>query len=984
MDFSESLSEFTKDQNINDSEGAGMLDNFQKEEQEAIDLKEEDKFNTAYQASDMGVSGPSNEDYDYQSEFQSGNNFSSDDNGGVNLSNSGIKPATTSVADRDVTTGEPIFGDIPDDEGYIQDGMSELQGSSVNTKTGSPPQDMGSLAKIAYGMQKNGSDYDDFVRNTQGSWSDQQRAVAWNAMERTDLDLQDMKDYGARNLRENADVVYSRSADIAEDIEESDLAANEMWIGSGRNIVEYFNPEGSAAMTDEDVNKSNLATMSMFNWNIPMMTFMVNEVVQSGDQNLAKSFLHMIDQYDATQVSAASVGRAIGAVGGDILTYVTVGGSVLVGRMAAASMKYGAKKALSKIASVAAFDATTEGTSSTMFNMNRQKVEIASGEREELDTGTMAAAGAVGAGLAAGLGVGVATIADPMLRKYGTDAMRKGYNAIRPSSAGKKPPVSASQFVPRPVTFQSEMGREIVAMKGDDISVKKFKNKLNTWIGEGTISKEEVDWSGLNLLENGKRVTKQDLMDVLNTNRPVPTLSNVVEVKFRDNSLLADDTENYRELIINVDRTGYYPGQQDHLGSTGVTQGDQANVGHVRLSDSAFGGQKGTMFLEGQSDIIKSAPEDTLVYSESAKAVRGAELDKNVAKVNGNLVKAIKARDELQEKMMDKHGTLENMPQVDRIKLGNANRTIDSYEARIYEMQENVVDKPMELTPGEEMYTPPFTPFRSRKSNNDLLFRSAMMDAMNTESTYLSWPRDAGQVAKIQKWDASNPQEYPEAIVNFYTKDLEKIAKSYGFKVEEFVPDEFGPGAIPDTVYRINTPGPDMPQDYLIFSTEAEGEAFLDNLMYLDNNNPNVQNRTETPLSTQAERLYRPNLYSEFRLGLPEELGGGIKNFPTKAEMDEYIEELRGLDDTNPLTADGTNTPLADQVRVVPPPPPMNNKFFRAKISPEMRQKWGEEGAGMYSFGAPGSLGKTKSKSRKVEAGRQKRAQKRGEDGRFR
>ena len=321
----------------------------------------------------------------------------------------------------------------------ITQAISELQESKVNTKTGAPHDDMLPLSKIAQGMHDQDATYDDFVTKTQGPYSDQQRATAWDGMKQAKQVMTDIKDQGKR-YQDLPEVEYIRQEGVKDNIDEVQLMASPVWVQSGKTVIDYFNPNGSDGMDEKEVHDFNLNLMSQFNYNLPMMMFYTNEIVQSQDPELAKSFLFLMDQNKATNISTDSVGRAIAGIGGDATSYMTLGGSVIISKLAGASMKAGIRQTLTKILSVTAVDAAAGGTLAASSDISEQTMEGAAGEKDKLDVEQVGETAAIGAAATAVLGVGVASVADPALRKFGVGATRNAIDKLKGMHDELRPP----------------------------------------------------------------------------------------------------------------------------------------------------------------------------------------------------------------------------------------------------------------------------------------------------------------------------------------------------------------------------------------------------------------------------------------------------------------------------------------------------------------------------------------------------------------
>lgn len=948
MDHSEDLTTEMENQNIANSEGASLLNGLETQDQLEEQKRQNGKFQSAIDGSDLNSTGPSLGDYDYENEFNEGNSFKPDEEGGIVLSNKNIKPGTREIAGYDMITGERFKNDYPDEDGYIQSGMDELQSSNVNTKTGAPPEDMLSLTKIAKGI--NGT-YEDFVKAAKGPWSNEQLAIAWDSKESANRVMEDVKNLGIRYSKpeEGQDSVPYRSQGIEEGIDETELVSNAVWIQSGRKFIDYFNPDGAAGMTDEEVHDFNLSTMSQFNWNIPMMMFMAEEVAKSGDKELGQAFLFMMDQNEATYTSMNSVGRALGGVGGDITTYMTLGGGIILSRLAGASIKAGIKQTISKMLSVTAFETTLGGTVGAIDSISRQTVEGAAGERDELDAGQVAKSAGVNAAVNAVIGVGT-SFADPAIRKFGVDTTKKAMDNLSSPGPGKmglsgqKGAIELGgekKFTPTVVEFRSKLIEEIdKGIKGETISVKKLKNKIQLWVNEGKIQQQEVDWSGINQLERDN-ISISEARKIIGANRPVPQVNPVAETRFDSNSF-GNPEGGYRERVISVNKIGPYQGPEGHFGSSGTIPEGNANVGHLRLANSLFDGKRGTMLLEAQSDIRKIPRHETSSKSAMAEKVKITQEERalrianvNVAKLksdwNANLI-------ELGQKYNLDPQTKDYEFQV-LAKLNNAERAkldkMINLELKAEVILNDATNKyeigRKDLSSGRI----PFTPFRDRKSSNDLMFRSAVMDAMNDGSEFLSWPKTPEQVSIIEGWGDNfipgSPEESAlreflnrmKGATDTYTKDLPKIAKAHGFKVEEYVPDEFKNKT--RSGFHPDRPDPE--------GTISEWQNWYESMwgVTLDVSD-DLSNSIVTARGSSGEIL----------------VSGEV------TEVFDYLDDF--LDG-----AKFVSIPFEDNV------------FYRIVFDDASKTKWKEDGAAMYSFGAPVAVG----------AGASQKNQDRDDKGRF-
>lgn len=918
MDFTDQLSEQSEKFEIENSEGANMLHDVQAQQKTEEDKKQDDKFVSAFESSDLSEMGPSSDEYDYGAEHLEGNSFKSGEDGGITLKNINIKPFTKEIAGHDIVTGKKFTDEYYDRDGYLKEGIDTLRESNMNTVTGASIDDVVPLAKIANGVMLSDKGYDDFIKTVGSSWSDEQKKTAWDSAQATKQVMNDVKDLGARYTEfeftgergfkpdpslSDPDKSEEKPEEegIQKDIDEGELVNSTTWMDSGRKMIEYFDPEGLERMTDEEVHQWNLDMASEFNYNIPMMMFYANEIIQSEDQELARSMLFILNQNDETNYSWNSFGRGGLNLALDPTTYVTMGGGILVSRAAGLGMKTGIKKALTQLAAITALEAPIGAAIGVGVDVAKQTVEIGAGERKEISKTQAAGAGAIGAAASIVVGAAAGAVTDPVIRKFGADAMKKGYKNLTGTRPGPYSGQRGSISIGTPqVRFQSELGKEIdrVFEGKNRVSIKKLKNKIRGWLGEGKVRQEEVDWSGLNLADDADTVSRADMKAFLNQRRPIPEIFDVVETRFQEYSL-GNPKGGYREKIISIEGQGEYGGSQYHFGE--VAGKGRAIVGHLRMTTSKHNGTRGTMLLEGQSDIRKVPRHETRARTEVGKQIKKkkdksmlAELAKERSSIEGEIDKLMKTE-------------------------------LDPTDTRLNDLQRRL-DK-ITLTEGEAYYpdpdiSVPFTPYRDKKSSNSLMFRAAVMDAMNDGSEFLSWPGTAEQVGVIQGW-TEDTMWASKSVTDQYTKDFPKIAKSYGFKVEEYVPDEFK---------NKTRRGPNLDR-------------------------PDIEDTSDNWI-----RWYKSKwgvTFSETQQGIPEMIVTAYDSTGNKLIKGEISEVFDFLDNT--LEGAGiVDIPFPD------------NKFSRIVFDKETKAKWRKEGAAMYSFGAPA-----------IVAGHSVDGQKRDKEGKF-
>lgn len=908
MDFSNQLGKEVNETNLENDPGVQELEAVQAQEEDDAKVEQKGKFDAAFSGSTLAADGPSADDYDYDSEFKDIGSFNTDDDGGVNLSNKNMRPDVHSIAGYDSVTGKQYTKDFYDPGGMIKQGIGELQNSSVNTKTGAPPKDMLSLSKVAQGIDAQDKTYDDFIKQTQGSWTDSQRAIAWDGMKQAKQMTHDVRDNGVRHLRSADSIVYNRMDGVIDDIDEGELLTDANWQKSGRSVAEYFNPGSSEGMNEQEIHDYNLDLMSSFNYNIPMMMFYTNEVLNSDDPDLAKNFLYLMDQNQATNVSWSSAGRAIGGMATDPITYASMGGSVLVSRLAGAGMKAGIKQVLTKLAAVTVADSVVGGAMGAGQDVAGQKVEIAAGERDTVDKGQAATAGAIGAGATALLGTASAAVFDPALRQFGMKAMRDSMNKSKFTTPTARVPVADA---PAPVfdspipdvQYKSRLDEGIDKVFADSnktkVSVANLQSQAKKWVKDGTVKQEEVDWAGLNMLEPTDKIDQAEIRSFVEYNRPVPTLDKTVTNEFRH---MSHTGQGYREYVITLDNVGDYSGPDAHFGGSALAGGStvgrgNANVGHLRLEDSYSGADKGTMFLEGQADIVK---EKLLKANTPAgKAIKEPADQVKVNEANKRLEKSKSNRDTYRLEMQKVYGN-----EGDEF-FGNTYRQLSTEQKAKYNILEKAEnDRYDDLMTVEGKI--PLTPFRKRKTSGALLFRSAIMEAMNSDSKFLAWPKTHEQVAYVEQWKKQgaqdiNAQRYKDAS-KFMTKDMRKFAESHGFKVEEYVPDELK--------QKIT--------QYEILDVGTRDKATFDSRNELDK---------------YAMETYDTNIDLAIANGSMEVI----------SEKEIPLSDITGGD-----------------------------KYLRIKFTDEQKREWSEKGAAMYSFGAIGAAGAAATGTKRKKQNRDK------------
>lgn len=184
---------------------------------------------------------------------------------------------------------------------------------------------------------------------------------------------------------------------------ESDLIKDKDWIQASKIVYKMDNGDDFQG-NDEDAVKYGIDRMSKFNYNVTLGTVpdAVNISKKTMDEKVA--FMYLMDTYDDKDITWAGVGRALGEMATDPLTYAGMG----VGKIATRS---GAKEAMKRtlMSEIKSFakkpivqGATGGATYAGGFNLAQQKVAKEAGIKQEISGEEMATHGAIGATVGAG------------------------------------------------------------------------------------------------------------------------------------------------------------------------------------------------------------------------------------------------------------------------------------------------------------------------------------------------------------------------------------------------------------------------------------------------------------------------------------------------------------------------------------------------------------------------------------------------------
>lgn len=425
---------------------AAMRENTAIGAQELNDKTEEYLANSG-----IAQSGPKREQYDYRQMVREGMPPKPDENGGVSLPNGHWQPNTYSIAGFDVVNGNRITNRWRDDDGFIRGGIRGIRDSTSNTVTGPPVDDIADLAQIAYGMQLEGASLADYQSALGSYHSEENKQRAWNATQRVQMRaaLEEVVIEQGETMAEALKAVPE--PELPESLTYEELITNEVFMKSARvlwqelegdNPVvmglegEYFaEPEERPMLPDDELVDWAISTMSNFNWNIPYMAYLTTRAI-NGDPNLQASIWNLTQYYDALEAPSGTVGRAVGYMLADPLTYVSLG----AGRFAAMAAKAPIKSMIGRIAFGGAAGGGFEGgVFMHIDDQARQRVAMAAGQQEEFDIGRSAAMTGMGVVGGATLGAGGAVAVSPparqLYRKAGR-ALRENARSVRMVTPG--------------------------------------------------------------------------------------------------------------------------------------------------------------------------------------------------------------------------------------------------------------------------------------------------------------------------------------------------------------------------------------------------------------------------------------------------------------------------------------------------------------------------------------------------------------------
>lgn len=254
---------------------------------------------------------------------------------------------------------------------------------------------------------------------------------------------------------------YQPFGQIKEDIDPADLATDPDWLRASREV--YAMNEGKPwEGDDKDLAEWGLDYMGWFNYNIPKMGLEAKQL-ETAQQPQKEAFLHLMDQFDATEYSWAGTGRFFKGVLADPTTYLGLS-TLGLGFLGKEGVKQASKVGVREMLRSGVRTGVTAGAEGAIYGATesalRQSAEVSAGRREEIDGGAVAVSAGVGAvaGLVGGTALDVAatSIAKKFSRRAAPDVTSQPTAKAADDVAQAQP--AAAQAVPPGATPESPAG----------------------------------------------------------------------------------------------------------------------------------------------------------------------------------------------------------------------------------------------------------------------------------------------------------------------------------------------------------------------------------------------------------------------------------------------------------------------------------------------------------------------------------------------
>ena len=936
-------------------------------EDDILQKQVDDKARTAYDATDLGASGPPEGDYDYRADYEAGNTLVPDEDGGITLNNKQFKPAAASVAGTDLVTGKQYTDHWKDEHGDIAKGRKALSEGQFNTLTGATYDQTDGLFDVANGMIKEGATFKEYQDQVVGPWNNDQMGMAWHAAISAHQTMEDIDTQGRRyydEMRENYDqfegVVHSIPAD---GYTEESLSLDKDWIKGSRRMGEFLFGAGSNDdKTDEQIAEAAKMFISQTRNNIDMTVLWANRIINENDPELARTWLALDAQYDAMDITSESIGRFATAQM-NVTNLLTFGGGILITQMGKFATGQGIKNAIKGVAYGTAYDATLSGAAGVAENLSRQNIEIVGEARTKVDPleATFSGVLSAGAGVVIGGTVNVAsnkTVRDYAVGKAGDAVNFMGQNmsdlGIGPmpgSPAAQRGSVGFDSLTPvtgdQQVTASFKLQGALTGLKDGSKPITVREN-VRAMVNKGLITEQEVKWSGLEEFVSkkeaaGQKISRQELIDHVERTTPKPELITSQTPQYHDYSLMAKTTEGddaglsgvgYRENMLVL------PGRADpdsnfsvgHLNMAQKTQldADDAMIGHSRVeSASTEELGVGKMVLEIQSDFHKEGQQGGYVDSG------GDWIGNQVALAGHKGPGAIE-----HSRLISDYASRD----VREASINNIIRTAEEHGIDPY--AKNAVAKLWpHLTETERALAgesrPIYQPYG--KDWDNMGMRLEIMDSINNGDDFIAWPASGDQISAIEQWGGVYGNE---GIIKRATVDRNKAMKKMGLEVEEVDMPQYKDSGMADYPW-----GEDAGEAAGVYSNYLRNEqrqlAWYDS----DSDTWTIKAYPNEEDWIKAQAVYDNTLTSDGRI-LPGWIEGSVEG---TQQYDDLLKHLDTVgDDLGTFDVDAfldmAHGVLSDD------PAELSTKFNVIRLTDDVKAKFRKEGMNMYGA-APVGLG---------------------------
>jgi hypothetical protein len=373
---------------------------------------------------------PSPDKYRYKDGIADGVKFNKDQDKGVDLPNTYIKPLSINMAGYDLVDGKKHTNRFEDKYGYVLDGVTQLGKSKFNTQAGAPITDVQGLSRIAYTAVTEGKDYNYFLQSVPDAWPEHQKQLAWQAAQAAEI--RDRYENGEIDL----DAVPASDGPLIEgEYSEDDLLGNEHWMNDIGQIYQYFEGE---AFRGNPIELHEWATHRMSRLNAP--TWGGNLLARSwfAPDPVKQALYRVLTVYEGTDLSWSQFGRGLMYGVADPTNLVSL---VPGGLAATAATKATQKIAMQKLRNVliksmagTAVGVTEGAVYAGLDDFYKQAIAVNAGAQEDYDIGHIASSAGKGAAFGGFLGFGLGGAMTPEALEFGRMMLQKGKENLQAGS----------------------------------------------------------------------------------------------------------------------------------------------------------------------------------------------------------------------------------------------------------------------------------------------------------------------------------------------------------------------------------------------------------------------------------------------------------------------------------------------------------------------------------------------------------------------